>query len=1597
MEDMNNQDLYSMFHKAYDTSHSDRKGSKKKMEEIKEILDKRHTPYTSDYNSYPSHNDPHFMYHLSKKAEFFHKKNSFNIEELQKRCSSNEFTLGNHQQLLQSFIHRNTPYRGLLIFHGVGVGKTCTAINISNSFRDIYTSKHKKIICLVSGNIQPGWKNTIYDHTKGDNQCTGDTYHDIIQNMSKKTYQRQTGVGNKVNKMIKQYYEFYGYREFSGKIDRMIQTRIGDRNLTPKEKKEKEKEVIDEYFSNRLLIIDEVHNMRDDKDTEQHSKQTLVNIEKIIKYSKNMRLILLSATPLFNEPNEIRWMLNMLLKNDNRPPIKDSHLFDADYNLTDEGTQLLLEKSRGYISYVRGENPITFPIRVYPDSNHDKQCLTSYPTNDLWNNPIHEDKQFKFMKLYSSKFSDLQSITNHAFIQDMRKKSSLGIPDYKKGVQLSNIVYPTMDIQRSISAGEDFNTLPIEYTKMTGDTGISNIMRQSVKNNLRSYSYRSEYLQLVDNVPMFDMSMIQKYSSKIYSILNKIKSSTGIVFIYSEYLASGLVPIALALEHMGYNRYNSPNILDFTDNPNKHKNLGNYVFLSGNVDISPNNQKSINEVVSPQNKDGSKIKIILGSVVASEGLDLKNIREIHILEPWFHLFRLEQIIGRGIRFCSHIDLPQEQRNVTVYHHVGINHIEDEEDDDEGDEEDEEDEDEDEDEEEMTQSQERAAGVGLPKEDDEDDEDDDEEDDEDEGQDEEEGQDEDDDEEEEDDISIDSDDSSYYGDDAIEKKYTRYPLKDGRIFRKYENVFFERKGKIINGYIEKQNNEDDTFDIMSSNETHLVKYNEIYKTKKEIQDKVAKGPVKVAKGPVKVAKEPVKVAKEPVKVDTGPAKIDKNFISLLKDGTLLSFRQVHDLSEKIKIPNKLLIWSPGKKLGKGVFLTQSEFNNYIKQAGYSGERAEQLNIKFREIQTGKSQLKGMTYTENGKDKVMKYMYPVNDTRLLKTIGLLEQSGGNHHTPNESVDIYMYRNAELKARKIGDIEQVLKKNSIDCYLNHQINYISPDSVPTISLTTSQGTKLDNFEIYDKPHSKICSFQDTCDYSCSENKELLDSITKDNLDFDTFDISTSPHLLKNVLTIIISLYGKENFYTLGTLLDEINNRIDTNNIIIFYTLDEMVKNKTPIWNMHGKSGFLHKKEDMYLFQPNYNQDPYLPITYRQRSTETQYKYIELKNIFPEPPKKQIQIIQNDYQSIINSLNRKIRETDIIDGSKEYDISPIFDKPIPDKFKLHHYLDDLTVKDKATLLQSIILMKPKRGKIEYDIFDYFKYNLIQKVQNKYLILQSNIQDIVGFFLANTSKSTGNILHDFTFYMYDDDTWKDIHELPTGEIIKKNIVSTFKKHNKIRLQTSNIWTHSYKDTKQRLKLKYIEKGKSGKGIVLQDKKEQELIVLLEGPILKKYRFFKLSILQQSKLLGTYIDDVSDSSLDEIKRWVTGMEQELLSMILRESTDELTESIHKLHQYCEELKHILLNDTELLQGHHIIEYNTRKTDVLSNIQMERDVQDFIIEMVQKIDRQKKLSSSKTFICLIIETIFRMDEDSTPETSKNHVFIPYDLVLLKYIN
>jgi hypothetical protein len=93
-----------------------------------------------------------------------------------------------------------------------------------------------------------------------------------------------------------------------------------------------------------------------------------------------------------------------------------------------------------------------------------------------------------------------------------------------------------------------------------------------------------------------------------------------------------------------------------------------YVMLTGDKYFSPDNSEDIKQVVSKDNKNGELVKVVIISMAASEGLDFKNIRQIHILEPWYNMNRVEQIIGRGVRNLSHCALPFEDRNVEIYLH-----------------------------------------------------------------------------------------------------------------------------------------------------------------------------------------------------------------------------------------------------------------------------------------------------------------------------------------------------------------------------------------------------------------------------------------------------------------------------------------------------------------------------------------------------------------------------------------------------------------------------------------------------------------------------------------------------------------------------------------------------------------------------------------------------------------------------------------------------------------------------------------------------------------------------------------------------------------
>ena len=136
-------------------------------DEIKKNIERN---IKNNYTPYPQYDNPNFINELSNKQEYYYNKNDFDVNSLQ--CN-NDFEYGNHQIFLKNFIQNKTPYKGILLYHGVGTGKTCSAVTIAENFRDIYGRSGKKgdinkriIVLVPNSNVESGWRRNIFDVTK---------------------------------------------------------------------------------------------------------------------------------------------------------------------------------------------------------------------------------------------------------------------------------------------------------------------------------------------------------------------------------------------------------------------------------------------------------------------------------------------------------------------------------------------------------------------------------------------------------------------------------------------------------------------------------------------------------------------------------------------------------------------------------------------------------------------------------------------------------------------------------------------------------------------------------------------------------------------------------------------------------------------------------------------------------------------------------------------------------------------------------------------------------------------------------------------------------------------------------------------------------------------------------------------------------------------------------------------------------------------------------------------------------------------------------------------------------------------------------------
>lgn len=318
------------------------------------------------------------------------------------------------QDFVSNYFNHSSDYKGLLLWHSVGTGKTCSAVSIATKGFE----EHNYTILWVTR------------HT-----LKSDIWKNMFQQVCSSVIRRQIINKENIPKIIKKNYLKYlsdswimpiSYKQFSnmlvGKnsIYKLMQKRNGTQDILKK----------------TLVIIDEAHKLYS-PDIKASEKPNVEIMNKLIKHSYNksgkdsVKLLLLTATPYTSDPMHLIKLINLMKETDELPD--DFNEFTKEYldettsKFTDKGAEKYLNDITGYISYLNRDRDVrnfAYPVFYNIEANMSKS------------NNLQEIK--KNIENESSKLSENEEKLKIADKKDKKelkeniKTNKLNIKNYKK-------------------------------------------------------------------------------------------------------------------------------------------------------------------------------------------------------------------------------------------------------------------------------------------------------------------------------------------------------------------------------------------------------------------------------------------------------------------------------------------------------------------------------------------------------------------------------------------------------------------------------------------------------------------------------------------------------------------------------------------------------------------------------------------------------------------------------------------------------------------------------------------------------------------------------------------------------------------------------------------------------------------------------------------------------------------------------------------------------------------------------------------------------------------------------------------------------------
>lgn len=294
---------------------------------------------------------------------------------------------------------------------------------------------------------------------------------------------------------------------------------------------------------------------------------------------------------------------------------------------------------------------------------------------------------------------DMEVMTEQEMMNDVDGKYDEN--DVKKMKRDKSKLRYIEDIRKAIQSlydnrGKIFNSdLPffvnkeVIYRNNESETNVNEEAENTETNNSNMTKY-------------FQSNSLKKYSPKFYKLLSNLLTENLDVcnLMYSNFRTlEGIGIFKMALEFHGYTQlriikdvggnldvsfkhpYYSDEDFD-SSKPRKFfslytgtetveqkeiiRNIYNNNFDKIPIRIREKLQEQFGELT---NLHGEIINLLIISASGAEGIDLKNVRNVHILEPYWHPVRIEQVIGRARRICSHSTLPEDERDVKIYMYI----------------------------------------------------------------------------------------------------------------------------------------------------------------------------------------------------------------------------------------------------------------------------------------------------------------------------------------------------------------------------------------------------------------------------------------------------------------------------------------------------------------------------------------------------------------------------------------------------------------------------------------------------------------------------------------------------------------------------------------------------------------------------------------------------------------------------------------------------------------------------------------------------------------------------------------------------------------